>query len=1675
LFFVTGTKSGDIYAWSIAERKPNLVGVWKGHNKACQLMSWNFDGSKLLTGSLDGSAKIWQGFTLKADNKFTIPTFEGENLYTLKSKDVNRCQMIAWSNRGKYAIIAQFTNSKKSLLRIWDSRSGDIKHTFGEVAQTEMPYNVYVIIPHKTVESIVITAGYTSEIIFWDVHKGICLKRYVEYSLMDQCRILDGDASTSGSIFVTSNEMGCINIFSLGGTDFFVPAPDEQFFDRDHKEISIDPTTLMVTDKELRIAPHQLENKLLCDSKGQQYLPQPPNLDLSTLQMGLAKTVKESNTIEKIGKRKQNSETEAVAANKLSPSEYLSGWQARYAQGKERILKKLLANYHFLSRDQAQLQSIWQSYETITIEGQLESNQQNQRDPTQALALQIGSSMLGQQQNNEPGHRVISSLGSSTTTAVARENRQPQTSENRGSDDEADREEVKMSEEPTPYDNFPTYSSDDEEYMPSGEERENFSDGIQDVDAEDSVENEFRTRKRKEVDDGEDDYNEGSSSMDQDESDPEFGSNDEFGNSDDSEDDSDRYEESGNESGREVGRTRRRLRSQNATKECHRRLKNLSQRVKRARDDRIDKLNSLTKKSQRKKKQSMRLRSLGHSGQLSSDSEASSARIRTRSAHHKKLQEQQDEIVFHLIRLSEDVSVVATTELAPVCDICACKDNTSLLGPYYTTERSQHDENVFIDDYSVRKWFHYDCIIFNDYTFKINEDYNTHEIYEFSHAKNFLETECSRCNQPGARMHCSKEGCETAFHGYYCSVRNGCCMRKVRGDPKPTFYCGLCLPALEDCERMDIIKPRNISREWLDVTKQTRKEYVPQEGDRVIYYFQGHEDFILENELFYSDQYIWLNQPQFKEPTVFEVKKVDYVFPKNMCQSIQTKLSLMALSDETGSGEGYNFDILFFQSAMPDFLIIKEEHDYYLELNKNLMIMTTMKTYVDGTYNNALIKKISGKEDWLPKSRWENVQIDWIIDDNPDDNGQGEPSTSETIVSGGDHATPGSSTRNEGAKVKRSSPGHQHGDGKITQASISESLTRLSLWELDPIRSDFDPQVGLVQYSFRDRVGLLNKVKELSSRYIAQPFIDCADYEFNGCCYDDFISVQFYLQKIVKRIEENYYRTLKSFQADCSMIQMNAENFNEPDSEIVKHSRLITKFLLEFESGERCLDELLEETNVEEKYREMVPPTTSDDLSKSEYSIRASDNIAAMLSKQKLIDPKERSLGSGHKREKLGSSTLLKKRDSQREDADEDAGSGNSRMRSRRGCRNERDHEPRPRGRPRKNGRKNLLQRNRKTGMKIIISRTPVRRNHNILDENSNSSNDDEGNKFDQNQDSIENSDGEGEIITTRRPRRHHRRKLSSKADQKFQYKLISISSLNNNRFKSSSFHPHQQATKKLKHTQIHPTDNDSHHDAILRPRSTLASTSRTTTTTNRGRPRKSTRQSSGNRRLRARTRRVVSYAEGSDTDSEFLEDGDVGDPEEEEEEVTERRTGRGRPRKSEQRKRLKLIAERSFEDGLVNESGGLKTIEENNDGAENDVVVEEEAGDVLDFRNVKFKSGRAGAPTAQEIAEIYSGAATNGASSWGDNGKVQDSEEEQQQQEVTFPRNFMGRNRARVVSSGSLDAHFDPLSDNPDAEASDFEDASDDYHDEDIDVYPKDTGRRRLSRRAGRVVNYQE
>lgn len=95
--------------------------------------------------------------------------------------------------------------------------------------------------------------------------------------------------------------------------------------------------------------------------------------------------------------------------------------------------------------------------------------------------------------------------------------------------------------------------------------------------------------------------------------------------------------------------------------------------------------------------------------------------------------------------------------------------------------------------------------------------------------------------------------------------------------------------------------------------------------------------------------------------------------------------------------------------------------------------------------------------------------------------------------------------------------------------------------------------------------------------------------------YGMMIAYPMDLSTIKQRLENRFYRRLDAVKFDAKFIELNAQNFNESGSEIVKKARLISALITEFIDDSLCLDPMPIYGRMVENYIQFSDPADTEE------------------------------------------------------------------------------------------------------------------------------------------------------------------------------------------------------------------------------------------------------------------------------------------------------------------------------------------------------------------------------------------------------------------------------------------------------------------------------------------------
>uniref|UniRef100_A0A8C5TJY7 Bromodomain and WD repeat domain containing 3 n=1 Tax=Malurus cyaneus samueli TaxID=2593467 RepID=A0A8C5TJY7_9PASS len=319
-----------------------------------------------------------------------------------------------------------------------------------------------------------------------------------------------------------------------------------------------------------------------------------------------------------------------------------------------------------------------------------------------------------------------------------------------------------------------------------------------------------------------------------------------------------------------------------------------------------------------------------------------------------------------------------------------------------------------------------------------------------------------------------------------------------------------------------------LAPQWILDTIPRRSPFVPQMGDEIIYFRQGHEAYVraVRKAKIYSinmQKQPW-NKMELREQEFVKTVGIKYeVGPPTLCC-----LKLAFLDPITGKMTGESFSIKKYLAII----------DVFLLLNAMFALPgDRFRSIIDDAWWFGTVESQQPFQAEYPDSSFQCYSVHW-------DNNERErmsPWDMEPIPEG--TAYP----EEVGAGVP------------VTP----EELTALL----------YKPQEGEWGAHSRDEEceRVIRGIEQLLSLDISNPFavpVDLSAYPM----YCTVVAYPTDLTTIRRRLENRFYRRISALMWEVRYIEHNARTFNEPDSPIVKAAKIVTDVLLRFIGDQSCTD-----------------------------------------------------------------------------------------------------------------------------------------------------------------------------------------------------------------------------------------------------------------------------------------------------------------------------------------------------------------------------------------------------------------------------------------------------------------------------------------------------------------------
>uniref|UniRef100_A0A8C3E5D1 PH-interacting protein n=1 Tax=Corvus moneduloides TaxID=1196302 RepID=A0A8C3E5D1_CORMO len=324
---------------------------------------------------------------------------------------------------------------------------------------------------------------------------------------------------------------------------------------------------------------------------------------------------------------------------------------------------------------------------------------------------------------------------------------------------------------------------------------------------------------------------------------------------------------------------------------------------------------------------------------------------------------------------------------------------------------------------------------------------------------------------------------------------------------------------------------------WITDTVPRRCPFVPQMGDEVYYFRQGHEAYVVmakKNKVYNINpkKQPW-HKMELREQELMKIVGIKYEvgLPTLCC------LKLAFLDPDTGKLTGGAFTMKYHD--MPDvidFLVLRQQFDDAKHRRWN--IGDRFRSVIDDAWWFGTIESQEPLQPDYPDSLFQCYNVCW-------DNGDTE----------------------------KMSPW----DMELIPTVFPEELgTSVPLTDDERRTLLYKPLDGEWGSRTRDEEcdRIIAGINQLMTLDIASAFVAPVDLQ----AYPMYCTVVAYptdLSTIKQRLESRFYRRLSSLMWEVRYIEHNTRTFNEPGSPIVKSAKFVTDLLLHFIKDQSCYDIIL--------------------------------------------------------------------------------------------------------------------------------------------------------------------------------------------------------------------------------------------------------------------------------------------------------------------------------------------------------------------------------------------------------------------------------------------------------------------------------------------------------------------
>uniref|UniRef100_G3WZX2 Bromodomain and WD repeat domain containing 3 n=1 Tax=Sarcophilus harrisii TaxID=9305 RepID=G3WZX2_SARHA len=263
MFIVTGSTDHVIRIYYLGSESPEKIAELESHTDKVVAVQFcnNGDSLKFVSGSRDGTAKIWQ-YQQQEWKKMVLDMTTKATGHNLPNEDkVSKLKvtMVAW-DRYDATVITAVNNF---LLKVWNSSTGQLLHNL-----TGHDDEVFVLEAHPFDQRIMLSAGHDGNVFIWDLDRGTKIRNY--FNMIEgqgHGAVFDCKFSPDGQHFACTDSHGHLLLFGFGCSRDYDKIPDQMFFHTDYRPLIRDANNF-VLDEQTQQAPHLMPPPFLVDVDG---------------------------------------------------------------------------------------------------------------------------------------------------------------------------------------------------------------------------------------------------------------------------------------------------------------------------------------------------------------------------------------------------------------------------------------------------------------------------------------------------------------------------------------------------------------------------------------------------------------------------------------------------------------------------------------------------------------------------------------------------------------------------------------------------------------------------------------------------------------------------------------------------------------------------------------------------------------------------------------------------------------------------------------------------------------------------------------------------------------------------------------------------------------------------------------------------------------------------------------------------------------------------------------------------------------------------------------------------------------------------------------------------------------------------------------------------------------